>query len=185
MWNLQIQIHTHCQLIIFQANYYFPQYIICGITDYCLLPPSFLSFFPPPFPFPCSPLHFCPPWAIPFCSWAVWTFSIREKQSSSGLIWLLTNFPWSSDHDVSACASPVAPGLGDDGLEWAFLGLVWLGEQCLDLTSSLGTRFKLKDKGLPGAGLRGITRLSPGAPRVRKTSGNPHGWLIFFCPFYR
>lgn len=151
----------------------------CSIPDYCLLPPSFLSFFPPPFPFLCSPL------TTPFCSWAVWTFSIREKQSSSGLIGLAIGVLCSCRHEVSGCASLVAPWLGDDGLEWAHLGLAWLEMQCLDLTSFFGTRFKLKVKGLPDTGLRGIRRLSPGAPRARKTSGNVHGWSIFFCPFDR
>lgn len=66
-------------------------------------------------------------------------------------------------------------GLGEDALEQTFLGLVRLGEQCLELTSSFGTRFKFKKRDLPGTGLSGITRLSPGAPRVRKTSGNVHG----------
>lgn len=80
---------------------------------------------------------------------------------------------------------PCSCGLGDDGLERAFLGLARLGEPCLDLVSSLGTRFKLNDRGLPVPGLRGITRLSPGAPRVRKTSGNVHVWSIFLCPFDR
>lgn len=110
---------------------------------------------------------------------------MREKQSSSALIGLVTSFHCSCGHDVSAWASLVAPGLGDDGLEWAFLGLAWLGEQCLDLTSSFGTRFKLKDTGLSVTGLRGITMLSPGAPSVRKTSGNVHGWSTSFCPFDR
>lgn len=152
---------------------------------YFSLPPSFLSFFPPPFPLRWSPLDFCPPWDAPFCSWAVWTFSIREKQSTSGLIVLATELLCSCGHEVSRFSSLAVPGLGDDGLERTFLGLVRLEEQYLDLTSCFGIRFKLKDKGLPGTGLRGITRLSPGAPRVRKTSGNIHAWSIFFCPFDR
>lgn len=77
-------------------------------------------------------------------------------------------------HEVSLCALLVT-GLGDEILEWAFLGLLEFDEQCMDLASSLGTRFKFNDKGVPGAGLRGITSLSPGAPKVRKTSGYVHG----------
>lgn len=156
----------------------------CSILDYCLFPPFFLSFFPAPFPFPCSPWHFCSPWAIPFWSWAVWTLSIREKQSSSGLIGLDASFPSSCGHEVSGCVSLVALWFGDDGPEQPFLGLPQLGELCLDFTSSFGTRFKFTDKGLPGSGLKGITRLSPGAPRVRKTSGNVHVSRVL-CPFDR
>lgn len=80
---------------------------------------------------------------------------------------------------ISLSALCVA-GFGDDDMELAFFGLARFDEQCLDLTSSLGTRFKFKDKGLPGAGLRGITSLSPGAPKVRKTSGCAHGCSIVF-----
>lgn len=108
---------------------------------------------------------FCPPR----------TLSIREKLFSFGLIGQATDPFRSCMHDVFLCAL-LGAGLGDD-LEWAFLGLAQFDEQCmdLDLTSSLGTRFKFKDKGLPSAGLRGITSLSPGAPKVRKTSGYVHG----------
>lgn len=107
---------------------------------------------------------FCPPR----------TLSIREELFSFGLIGHSTDPFCSCIHEVSLCALLVA-GLGDENLEWAFLGLAQFDEQCMDLTSSLGTRFKFKDKGLPGAGLRGITSLSPGAPKVRKTSGYVHG----------
>lgn len=121
-----------------------------------LLPLSFLSFFTPPFPFFC----FCPGVAF-FWRWAVWTFSMTEEQSSSGPMLL-------------------ALLLGVDGLERALLGLTWFEEH---MAPSLGTRFRFRDKGLPGTGLRGITRLSPGAPTVRKTSGNGPRCSMFFCPF--
>lgn len=121
-----------------------------------LLPLSFLSFLAPPFPFFC----FCPGVAF-FWGWAVWTFSMTEKQSSSGPMWL-------------------ALLLGVDGLERALLGLARFEEH---IVPSLGTRFRFRDKGLPGTGLRGITRLSPGAPTVRKTSGNGLRSSMFLWPF--
>lgn len=117
---------------------------------------SFLSFFAPPFPFFC----FCPGVAF-FWSWAVWTFSMTERQSSSGPMGLALLF-------------------GVDGLEWARLGLARFEEH---IAPSLGTRFRFRDKGLPATGLRGITRLSPGAPTVRKTSGNEPRCSMFLCPF--
>lgn len=95
----------------------------------------------------------------------------------------VTGFPFSCGYDVTWCDFLAALGLGDDGLECDFLGLARLGEHCLDLTSSFGIRFKLKESGLPGAGLRGIRRLSPGAPRVRKTSGNVQGCSKVLCPY--
>lgn len=144
-----------------------------------LLPLSFLSFFAPPFPFLC----FCPG-AAPFWSWYVWTLSMRVNRSSSGLMWLI-DFLCSGWHKVSKWASLVAPLLGVDGLEWVRLGLARFDEQCLDFRSSFGTRFRFKDKGLPGTGLRGITKLSPGAPTVRKTSGNAPRCSMFLCPFGR
>lgn len=58
-------------------------------------------------------------------------------------------------------------GLGDVALEEAFLGLASAREDRLDLVSSFGTRFKLRERDLPGTGLKGITSLSPGAPTVR------------------
>lgn len=120
-----------------------------------LLPLSFLSFFAPAFPFFC----FCPGVAF-FWSWAVWTFSMTEKQSSS----------------VSMLLALL---LGVDGLERALLGLARFEEH---IAPSLGTKFKFRDKGLPGTELRGITRLSPGAPTVRKTSGNGPRCSMFLCP---
>lgn len=107
---------------------------------------------------------FCPPL----------TLLVREKLFGFGLIGQATGPFCSCMHEVSLCALLVA-GLGEEDLEWACLGLAQFDEQRMDFTSSLGTRFKFKDKGLPGAGLRGITSLSPGAPKVRKTSGYVHG----------
>lgn len=147
----------------------------------------FLSFFPAPFPLPCSVFSFTFPrnplhlslWPFPFGVWAEWRiFSFEEEeQSSGGLAEWVKSFPLSSGHEVTRC---VLSRQGDDGREWAFLGLAWLGEQCLEFASFLGTRFKSKDRGLPNTGLRGIITLSPGAPRVKKTSGL---WKSFFSPW--
>lgn len=140
-----------------------------GIPGYCLW--LSFSFFPHPFPFPCATFNFCPPLAL----------LIREKLFSFGLMGEATDPFCSCMHEVSLCSLLVA-GLDDDDLEWAFLGLERFDEQCLDL-GSLGTRFKFKDKGLSGAGLRGITSLSPGAPKVRKTSGYSQGCSTVFLSF--
>ena len=97
-----------------------------------LFPPSLLPIFSPPLSsLPCAPLVFL----VPICSCEAWTLWMREKQSSSVPIGVLT-----------CCGA-----LGDSGLGPAFLGAARLGEPGLG-------------PGFPGPGSAGRGRVGSGLP---------------------
>lgn len=117
-----------------------------------LFPPSPLPLFSPPFSrfppsLPCAPLS-----PSPICSCDAWTLWMREKQSSSGPIGLLTCCTVFGDRGLDRLFLGAAR-LGDVGLDRLFLGVARPGELGLDRVF-LGVA-RLGEEGLDRAFLAG------------------------------